>query len=99
MFLYAEEGGTINIECPMKIPVNDVTWRGPPRLKTYSSGYHKADLEHVNVSHLTKNNTPTLQIVNFTAKNEGLYQCSSFRGGDETFNVTLFRKYMFHFML
>lgn len=99
MFLYAEKGTTVNLECPIKIPVNNLTWRGPPKLRTYLSGFRKADLEYINFLYSTKNNKSTLQIVNFTTENEGLYQCLTIHGGEETFNVTLFRKFMRYYIL
>ncbi|VDI11374.1 Hypothetical predicted protein [Mytilus galloprovincialis] len=89
IYLYAKEGTTAILECPMRVPVDNITWRGPPNLKTYVSGNQKAEFEHIRFIHTSQNNHHTLHILDFTTENEGLYRCSSL-GGMDTFNVTMF---------
>ncbi|CAG2254921.1 unnamed protein product [Mytilus edulis] len=47
-YMYAKEGTTVNIACPMTTPVDLLTWRGPPGLKTYFSGSQRLNVIKAN---------------------------------------------------
>lgn len=76
----------------MIIAMDDLSWRGPPNLTIYASGNDKCNLTNIRLIHLEKTKKNILKIFKFEAKNEGNYQCLSFGGGYEMFNVKLLRK-------
>lgn len=93
---YVPEGEEVNLTCPMKIAMADLTWRGPPNLSIYSSGHKERELKNVKLIHVEGTSENILMISKFQTNNEGLYSCVSLRGGDESFNVTMLRKYHTH---
>lgn len=71
----------------------NLTWRGPPNLSIYSSGHQERKIKNVKLIHVESKNENILKILKFQTNNEGLYRCVSLQGGDDSFNVTMLRKY------
>ncbi|CAC5368511.1 unnamed protein product [Mytilus coruscus] len=88
---YVHEGEEVNLTCPMKIAIANLTWRGPPELKLYATRTTASNIQNVRVIHVGSTKENILKILKFEASNEGLYQCLSFYGGEDTFNVTMIR--------
>lgn len=93
---YVHEGEEVNLTCTLRIAMADITWRGPPHLSLYSSGHQQRVIKNVKLIHVESTKENILNIQKFQANNEGLYLCVSFRGGAESFNVTMLRKYHTH---
>ncbi|XP_052074588.1 uncharacterized protein LOC127712265 isoform X2 [Mytilus californianus] len=89
--IYVQEGDSVKLTCPMKIPIANLTWRGPPEYNIYASGTTESDIKNVQVIHVKSTNENILKILKFEADNVGLYQCISLNGGDDLFNVTMLR--------
>lgn len=90
---YVHEGKEVNLTCPMKIEIANLTWRGPPKLKLYSTRTTESNIQNIRVIHVGSTNENILKIVKFETNNEGLYQCTSLYGGEDTFKVTILREY------
>lgn len=95
--IYVQEGDSVDLTCPMKIPIAYLTWRGPPEYAIYASGTTDTDIKNVKVVHVKSTNETILKILKFEANNVGLYQCLSLKGGDDVFNVTMLRKSVRHY--
>lgn len=96
---YVNEGEEVNLTCPMRIAMANLTWRGPPHLSIYSSGHHEHEIKNVKLIHVESTNENILKILKFPANNEGLYKCASLNGGDDSFNVTMLRRYHTHIIV
>lgn len=93
MDISVQEGDAVDLLCPMKISIDDLVWRGPPDLRIYASGSTESDIKNVQVLHEKNTKENILKILKFAVDSVGIYQCISLRGGDDSFNITMLRKY------